>query len=96
MTRTRTYRGHTTAARVVTGIGAVFAAIEIIQLLLIVLGANAGNAFVRFVGSIADPLALFFPGLFPIDNPQLNALVTYGLAAAFWLIVANLIARIVS
>ncbi|HVW40609.1 MAG TPA: hypothetical protein VHC18_04600 [Amycolatopsis sp.] len=96
MTRTGTYRRHTTAARVITGIGAVFAAIEIIQLLLVVLHANPGNAFVRFMASIADPLALFFPGLFPIGSPELAALATYGLAAAFWLVVANLVARIVS
>jgi len=96
MTRTHVYRGRTSAARIVTGIGAVLAVIEVLHLLLILLNANAANAFVRFIRSIAEPLALFFPGLFPIANPQLAALVTYGLAAAFWLAVTALIARIIS
>ncbi len=83
-----------TAARIVTGIGALFALIEVIYILLIVLGANASNAFVKFIGSMAEPLALFFPGLFPIADYKLNVLVNYGLAAVFWLVVASLIARL--
>lgn len=88
-------RSRSTAARIVTGIGALFALIEVVYILLVVLGANASNAFVRFVGSIAEPLALFFPGLFPIANYNLNVLVNYGLAAVFWLVVTGLIARMI-
>ncbi|GAA5160539.1 MULTISPECIES: hypothetical protein [Amycolatopsis] len=94
MTRTRTYSGRASAARIVTGVGAVFALIEVIYILLILLGANAGNAFTRFIRAIAEPLALFFPGLFPIDNPQLAVLVNYGLAAIFWVVVTGLVARL--
>ena len=82
------------AARIVSGIGALFAIIEVVYILLIVLGANMQNAFSRFVGSIAEPLALFFPGLFPIADYNLRVIVTYGLAAVFWLVVAGLIARL--
>ncbi|NKQ56287.1 hypothetical protein HFP15_25745 [Amycolatopsis sp. K13G38] len=96
MTRTHVYRGRASAARVISGIGAAFAVVEVVHLLMVLLHANPANAFVQFVRSIADPLALFFPGLFPIANPQLAAVVTYGLAAAFWLAVTTLIARIVS
>ena len=94
---TRRWHGTSTrgsAARIITGIGALFAIIEVLYILLIVLGANAANAFVRFVSSIAEPLALFFPGLFPIDNYTVAVIVTYGLAAVFWLVVAGLIARV--
>lgn len=94
MTRTRTYSGRASLSRVITGSGAVFAIIEVLQLLLVLLGANAGNAFVGFIRSIAEPLALFFPGLFPIQNAQLAALVTYGLAAIFWLVVTGFVARL--
>lgn len=94
MTRTGTYSGRASAARIITGIGAVFALVEVIYILMILLGANAGNAFVRFIRSIAEPLALFFPGLFPIDNPQLAVLVNYGLAAVFWLVVTGIVARL--
>jgi hypothetical protein len=91
---TRTASG--TAARVIQLVGAVFALIEVIYILLILFGANAGNAFVQFIKSLAEPLALFWPGLFPIDNPQLNVIVNYGLAAIFWIVVAGILARVLA
>jgi len=88
--------GSGTAARVVQLIGAVFALIEVVYILLNLFGANAGNAFFRFIQSMAEPLALFFPGLFTLANNALETIVNYGLAAVFWLVVAGLIARVVS
>jgi len=90
---TRTASG--TAARVISLVGAVFALIEVIYVLLILFGASATNGFFRFIASLAEPLALFWPGLFPIDNYELNIIVNYGLAAVFWLVVASLLARLV-
>ena len=52
----------------ISGIGVVFALIEILYILMIVLGANQANAFFKFVQSLAEPLALFFPGLFATGN----------------------------
>ncbi|WP_436493256.1 hypothetical protein [Actinokineospora sp. HUAS TT18] len=86
-------RGRSTPARIVAGIGALFALIEVVYILLIIFGANAANAFFRFIASLAEPLALFFPGLFPIANPTLAVIVNYGLAAVFWLVVTGLVAR---
>ncbi|GLZ40902.1 hypothetical protein [Actinokineospora sp. NBRC 105648] len=94
---TRRWHGTSTrgsAARIVTGIGALFALIEVVFILLAVLGANAGNAFYKFIQSLADPLALFFPGLFPIADPTVATIVNYGLAAVFWLVITGLIARL--
>jgi hypothetical protein len=85
-----------TAARVVTAIGALFAVIEVIYILLHLLGANAANGFFQFIRSLAEPLALFWPGLFPISDPNWAIIVNYGLAAVFWLVVAGLIARLIS
>jgi hypothetical protein len=96
MTPRRTYTGRYSAARVITGIGALFALIEVIFILLNLFSANAGNAFVKFITSIAKPLALFFPGLFTIDNHDWSVIVTYGLAAIFWLVVTGIIARLVA
>ncbi|HEX5120294.1 MAG TPA: hypothetical protein VFW65_34355 [Pseudonocardiaceae bacterium] len=96
MTTRRTYAGRYSAARVVTGIGALFAAIEVIFILLILLGANPANAFYRFIHSVAVPLALFFPGLFNVHNHVWEVLLTYGLAAVFWLVVTGIIARFVA
>jgi hypothetical protein len=96
MTTRRTYTGRYSAARVITGIGALFALIEVIFILLNLFGANAGNAFFKFIRAVADPLALFFPGLFTFHNHDWAVIVTYGLAAIFWLVVTGIIARFVS
>ena len=96
MSRLRTTSGRGTASRVISGIGVVFALIEILFILMIVLGANPANAFFRFIQSLADPLALFFPGLFNTGNFNLDVFLNYGLAAVFWLVVTGLIARVVS
>ena len=96
MSRLRTTSGRGTASRVISGIGALFAFIEVLFILMIVLGANPANAFFRFVQSLADPLALFFPGLFSTGNFNLDVFLNYGLAAVFWLVVTGLLARAVS
>jgi hypothetical protein len=95
MTTRRAYTGRYGAARIITGIGALFALIEVVFILLNLLGANAGNGFYQFIESIAGPLALFFPGLFTIANHTWYVIVTYGLAAVFWIVVAGIIARFV-
>jgi hypothetical protein len=96
MSRLRTTSGRGTASRVISGIGVLFALIEILYILMIVLGANQANAFFRFVQSLAEPLALFFPGLFGTGNYNLDVFLNYGLAAVFWLVVTGLLARAVS
>ena len=96
MSRLRTTSGRGTASRVISGIGVVFALIEILYILMIVLGANQANAFFRFIGSLAEPLALFFPGLFATGNYNVDVLLNYGLAAVFWLVVTGILARVVS
>jgi hypothetical protein len=95
MTTRRWAVGHGTAARVVTAIGAVFALIEVIYILLILFGANQANQFFQLIKSVAEPLALFFPGLFNLANNNLETILNYGLAAVFWLVVAGFIARLV-
>ena len=83
------------AARVITGVGALFAFVEVLFILLQLFGANAANGFYKFVQSIAVPLALFFPGLFTFQNQDWAVIVTYGLAAVFWILVTGVIARLV-
>lgn len=96
MTARRTYTGRYSAARLVSAIGALFALIEVIYILLNIFSANPGNGFYRFIESLAGPLALFWPGLFSIADHVWYMIVTYGLAAVFWLVVAGIIARIVA
>ncbi|MFD5829918.1 hypothetical protein [Lentzea sp. NPDC060358] len=96
MSRLRTTSGRGTASRVISGIGVLFAFIEILYILMVVLGANPANAFFGFIKSLADPLALFFPGLFQTGNMNLDVFLNYGLAAVFWLVVTGILARAVS
>ncbi|SEQ33993.1 hypothetical protein SAMN05216188_102819 [Lentzea xinjiangensis] len=93
MSRLRTTSSRGTASRVISGIGVLFAFIEILFILMVVLGANAANAFFQFIQSLAEPLALFFPGLFQTGNTGLDIFLNYGLAAVFWLVVTGLLAR---
>jgi hypothetical protein len=94
--RTRTTTGRGSAARVIRGIGAVFALIEVLYILMILLGANQSNALFGLIRSLAEPLALFFPGLFPLGDANLALIVNYGLAAVFWWVVSSFVARAVS
>lgn len=94
MTSRRTYGGRGSAARVITSIGGIFALIEIVYILMLIFGANHANGFFNLVKSIAEPLALFFPGLFSFASANLTVIVNYGLAAAFWLVITGIIARI--
>ena len=95
MTTRRTLTGRYSIARVITGIGALFALIEVVYMLMLIFGANQANAFFVFIRSIADPLALFFPGLFNPGNYDVSVILNYGLAAVFWLVVTGIVARIV-
>jgi hypothetical protein len=83
------------AARIITGVGAIFALFEAVYILLILFNANPANGFFRFVQSVAEPLALFFPGLFNLVNDKLEIILNYGLAAVFWLVVTGFIARLI-
>lgn len=91
--RSSAHRG--TAAKVITAVGAVFALIEVVYIFLLLVKANAGNGFFVFIKSLAEPLAVFFPGLFPVSNYNLAVILDYGLAAVFWLVVAGVLARLV-
>ena len=95
MTTRRTLTGRYSIARVISGIGALFALIEVVYALLLIFGANQSNAFFSFMHAIAVPLALFFPGLFNPGNYDVAVILDYGLAAVFWLVVTGIVARIV-
>ncbi|KZB80237.1 hypothetical protein [Amycolatopsis regifaucium] len=94
MSRWRTTSRSNTAVRVIVGVGALFAFIELLYMVMVLAGANAGNGFFIFIQSLAGPLALFWPGLFPVNDPNFQVILDYGLAAAFWVILAGVIARI--
>ncbi|RMI30216.1 hypothetical protein EBN03_23055 [Nocardia stercoris] len=77
----------------VSAVGSAFALIEVIYIVLQIAKANPANGAYQFVQRMADPLALFFPGLFTFSEPDLTVMANYGAAAVFWVIVSGLIAR---
>ena len=88
-------RRRTTVGSVIRGIGTVFAVILALHILFVLLGANAANAFVRFIGYWAGVLALWFRNLFATGNANLDVLLNFGLAIVFWVVVTGLLARLV-
>ncbi|WP_458690738.1 hypothetical protein, partial [Nocardia tengchongensis] len=82
-------RNEVHAARIISGVGALFALIEGVYILMLVLNADQSNKFFVFIKGLAEPLALFFPGLFHTGSVDFDIILDYGLAAIFWLIVSG-------
>ena len=92
-----TYRldsGRSTAAGVVNLVGSVLALILATHIVLVLASANPNSPAVGWVTRAADVIALWFTGLINTGNPGFSVVVNYGLAAAFWLFVTGLIARL--
>ncbi len=89
-------RNEVHAARIISGVGTLFALIEGVYILMLVLNADQSNKFFTFIKGIAEPLALFFPGLFHTGTRNLDIVLDYGLAAVFWLVVTGFIARMLA
>ncbi|MDR7170319.1 hypothetical protein J2W56_004070 [Nocardia kruczakiae] len=98
MYRYRTYRTNPAGgvAAIVSTVGGVLALIEIVYILLQVFDANQSNRFFTFIKGLAEPLALFFPGLFNTGSRDWDIIINYGLAAVFWLVVTGIIARLLA
>lgn len=91
-----TYRRTGGLAALVSTVGGVLALIEIVYILLLVFDANQTNKFFTFINSMAEPLALFFPGLFATGSRDWDIIINYGLAAVFWLVVTGIVARLLA
>ena len=82
------------------GVGAVIWLIAIVAALVIILHvvlvlfeANPANSFVDFIADAASTLAWFFRDLFNLDDPKLEVVVNYGLAAAVYIALGRVLAR---
>lgn len=78
----------------ISAVGSIFALIEIVHMLMLLFNFNPVNRFFDALRSLAEALALFFPGLFDTGNHDLNIVVDDGLAAVFWLLVAGILTRV--
>ncbi|MEU6378939.1 hypothetical protein [Streptomyces sp. NPDC046909] len=61
-------------------------------ILLFLLDANQGNAFVRFVRGTADWLAWWSQDIFTMDTEGLRVILDYGLPAVMYLLIGHGIA----
>src|SRR5919198_4781398 len=78
-------------ARLVTLVAAGVAAIVVIGILLVVLGANQSNELVKAVMDPARWLAGPFRDLFSFDSHKATVAVNWGIAAGGFLVVGPLI-----
>lgn len=82
-------------ARAITLAGALVALILVAGILLVVLGANRSNDLVHAIRDAAHFLAGPFNGLFDLKHRKAEIAVDWGIAAAVWLVLARVIARVV-
>jgi hypothetical protein len=82
-------------ARLVRLAAGVLAAIIVLGILLVMLEANPQNSIVSTVHDAARGLVGPFDGMFRIHNAKTAVAVNWGIAAAVYLIIGALIARII-
>ena len=81
-------------ARVVTLIAAIVAGIIVIGILLVVVGANQSNELVKAVMDAGRWLAGPFRDLFSLNGHKATIAVNWGIAAAVYLVVGRVVARL--
>ena len=94
-------RIRTLAARIIRAVAVLAACCLLGAAILIAVKANANNGLVELIKHLASVFSL---GLFSLSNPLKTftgangaaetALLTYGVGAAAWLVIGNLIARL--
>ena len=94
MTVHRSVRGRQSAAAVVNLAGSLLATVLVAHILFVAFGADPANALVGWVARWADVVGLWFVGLFGTGDATFTVILDYGAAAAFWLIVTGLVARV--
>jgi hypothetical protein len=90
----RRLEGRVAAARVLQLIARAVAAVLVVGILLIVLGANQQNDLVGALLDAARWLAGPFANLFELDSHKTEVAVNWGIAAVVYLLIAHLIARV--
>lgn len=82
-------------ASVVRVVAYVIAIVLVAYVLLTLVGVNPLNAVAQVVGGVANATVLAFRDLFLVADPTFAVVVNYGLAAVFWVLVAEFGSRIV-
>jgi hypothetical protein len=74
----------------------VIAAIIILHIIFVLVGANAGNTIVSTDADWSNTLAAWFKDLFTPGNFKLAVFLNFGLAAIFYLVIGRIVASLVS
>lgn len=82
-------------AGTVRWLGLLFASVLVLHVVFVVGEANVDNGIVSWASDWSDGLALGFHDLFQPSDPKLLVLVNYGIAAAFWLVVSSVAAKLI-
>jgi hypothetical protein len=83
-------------ARMVRMLTAAIVAVIVVGIVLHVLDANAGNAFVSAVHDVSGWLVTPFKGIFSFKDNDLQIAVNWGLAALVYAIVGGFIASMLA
>ena len=87
-------RGLALVGRIVAGVLTAFAVVIVLAIAFKVLGANRDNAIVATVTAAGDFLVGPLKGLFQLGGRSGEVALNWGIAAALYLIVGRLIARV--
>jgi hypothetical protein len=74
----------------------VFAAVLLVHVFLVVVGASVSHGFAALVTNVAGAINLGSSDLFTVENEALAQLLNEGLAAVLWLVAGALLTNLIS
>lgn len=74
----------------------VIAAIIVLHIIFVLIGANGANEIVSTDSDWANTLAVWFRDMFTLSSAKLEVLVNFGLAALFYLAVGRIVASVIN
>jgi hypothetical protein len=82
-------------ASVVRVVAYVLAAVLVAFIVLTLVGVNTANGVAQVIGSVGNTAVFAFRDLFLLGDPTFTVIVDYGLAAVFWVLVAEFGSRLI-
>jgi hypothetical protein len=82
-------------ASVVRVVAYVLAAVLVAYIVLTIVGVNTANGVARVIGSVGNTAVGPFRDLFLLSDPLFTVIVDYGLAAVFWILLAEFGSRFI-
>jgi hypothetical protein len=89
------WRAGNVIATVLRTLAFLFAAVLVVNVVLILVGVNPANGVAQFLGGLADRVILGFRDLFVPADPTIGLIVNSLVAAVFWVLVGEFASRVV-